>query len=48
MLQVEELDIDRNAVQRFESGKRVMIDIDLKVIVKVLEWHSVFFSKNAY
>ena len=30
------LDIDKNAVQRIESGKRFVTDIELKVIAKVL------------
>lgn len=36
MLQVEGLDLDKNAVQRIESGKRFVTDIELKVIAKVL------------
>ena len=30
------LDIDKNAVQRIESGKRFVTDIELKVIAEVL------------
>lgn len=37
MLQMAGLDIDKNAVQRIESGKRFVTDIELKVIAKVLE-----------
>ncbi len=37
MLQVEGLDLDKNAVQRIESGKRFVTDIELKVIAKVLK-----------
>lgn len=37
MLQIEGLDIDKNAVQRIESGKRFVTDIELKVIAKVLK-----------
>lgn len=37
MLQVEGLDLDKNAVQRIESGKRFVTDIELKVITKVLK-----------
>ena len=37
MLQMAGLDLDRNVVQRIESGKRFLTDIELKVIVKVLE-----------
>lgn len=36
MLQMEGLDLDKNAVQRIESGKRFVTDIELKVIAKVL------------
>ena len=36
MLQLEGLDLDKNAVQRIESGKRFVTDIELKVIAKVL------------
>jgi len=34
--QVAGLDLDKNAVQRIESGKRFVTDIELKVIAKVL------------
>ncbi len=37
MLQMAGLDIDKNEVQRIESGKRFVTDIELKVIAKVLE-----------
>ncbi len=36
MLQMCGLDIDKNAVQRIESGKRFVTDIELKVIARVL------------
>ena len=36
MLQLAGLDIDKNAVQRIESGKRFVTDIELKVIAEVL------------
>lgn len=36
MLQMVGLDIDKNAVQRIESGKRFVTDIELKIIAKVL------------
>lgn len=36
MLQVAGLDIDKNAVQRIESGERFVTDIELKVIAQVL------------
>lgn len=36
MLQVEGLDIDKNAVQRIESGKRFVTVIELRVIARVL------------
>lgn len=31
-LQIRGLDIDKNAIQRIESGKRFVTDIDLKAI----------------
>lgn len=36
MLQRAGLDIDKNAVQRIESGKRFVTDIELKIISEVL------------
>ena len=36
MLQVHDLDIDKNAVQRIESGQRFVTDIELKGIAAVL------------
>ena len=36
MLQLAGLDVDKNAVQRIESGERFVTDIELKIISKVL------------
>ena len=36
LLQLEGLDIDKNAVQRVESGQRFVTDIELRVIDRVL------------
>lgn len=36
MLQRAGLDVDKNAIQRMESGSRFITDIELKVIAKVL------------
>jgi transcriptional regulator with XRE-family HTH domain len=36
MLQIAGLDVDKNAVQRIESGNRFVTDIELKVIAEVL------------
>lgn len=36
LLQVAGLDIDKNAVQRIESGKRFVTDIELKALAQVL------------
>ena len=36
MLQVAGLDIDKNAIQRIESGLRFVTDIELKYLSKVL------------
>ena len=35
-LQMNGLDIDKNAIQRIEAGKRFVTDIELIVIAKVL------------
>ena len=35
-LQIEGLDLDKNAVQRIESGQRFVTDIELKTIATVL------------
>ena len=36
LLQLEGLDIDKNAIQRIEDGKRFVTDIELKVLSSVL------------
>ncbi|MCM1266668.1 MAG: helix-turn-helix domain-containing protein [Bacteroidales bacterium] len=36
-LQIAGLDIDKNAVQRIEAGKRFVTDIELKVFSKVFD-----------
>ena len=36
MFQLAGLDIDKNAIQRIESGQRFVTDIELKIIAKVL------------
>lgn len=36
MLQLAGLDVDKNAIQRIEAGKRFVTDIELKIIAKVL------------
>ena len=36
MLQIHGLDLDKNAIQRIESGDRFVTDIELKVIAEVL------------
>lgn len=35
-LQLEGLDLDKNAIQRIECGKRFVTDIELKIFAKVL------------
>jgi len=37
MLQRFGLDVDKNAIQRIESGERFITDIELKMIAEVLE-----------
>lgn len=36
-LQLAGLDVDKNAVQRMESGQRFVTDIELKIIAQVLK-----------
>lgn len=36
MLLLQGLDIDKNAIQRIESGQRFVTDIELKVIARIL------------
>ncbi len=36
MLQIAGLDVDKNAIQRIESGERFITDIELKIISEVL------------
>ena len=36
LLQLAGLDVDKNAVQRIESGQRFVTDIELKVLAQVL------------
>ncbi len=38
-LQLAGLDVDKNAIQKIESGQRFVTDIELKVIAKVLNIH---------
>ncbi len=35
-LQLEGIDLDKNAIQRIENGKRYVTDIELKALSKVL------------
>lgn len=36
LLQIEGLNLDKNAIQRIESGKRFVTDIELRTIAKAL------------
>ena len=36
MLQLEGIDLDKNAIQRIEAGKRYVTDIEVKALAKVL------------
>jgi transcriptional regulator with XRE-family HTH domain len=36
MLQINGLDLDKNAIQRIECGKRFVTDVELKTIAEVL------------
>lgn len=37
LLQLSGLDVDKNAIQRIEAGKRFVTDIELKHLAKVLK-----------
>ena len=37
LLQLSGLDVDKNAIQRIEAGKRFVTDIELKHLAKVLD-----------
>lgn len=37
-LQLNGLDVDKNAIQRIEAGKRFVTDIELIVLADVLKW----------
>lgn len=37
LLQVNGLDLDKNAIQRIECGKRFITDIELKAIAKAMD-----------
>ena len=37
MLQLQGLDLDKNAIQKIESGNRFVTDIELKIIAKIFE-----------
>lgn len=37
MLQMQGLDVDKNAIQRIESGQRFVTDIELRALAKVLD-----------
>ncbi len=37
LLQLAGLDLDKNAVQRIESGQRFVTDIELKILAQVLD-----------
>ena len=38
LLQLEGLDVDKNAIQRIEAGKRFVTDIELVVLMKILNF----------
>ena len=37
LLQLEGIDLDKNAVQRIESGKRFVTDIEIRVFAKIFK-----------
>ena len=48
MLQVAGLDIDKNAIQRIEAGKRFVTDIELTYLAEVLNLsYEILLSKPA-
>ena len=46
LLQLEGLDLDKNAVQRIESGQRFVTDIELSALAKVFGVTADEFLKN--
>lgn len=38
MLQLNGLDVDKNAIQRIEAGKRFVTDIELVALMKILNF----------
>lgn len=36
-LQLRDIDVDKNAVQRIESGERFVTDIELKVLAEIFD-----------
>ncbi len=36
-LQIQGIDVDKNAVQRIESGERFVTDIELRVLAKIFQ-----------
>ena len=48
MLQINGLDLDKNAIQRIESGARFVTDIELKIIAETLNVTSDTLLKKNY
>ncbi len=45
MLQLEGIDLDKNAIQRIESGKRFVTDIELLAFAKIMKTSADFLLK---
>lgn len=47
MLQLQGLDVDKNVIQKIESGQRFVTDIELKTLAKVLNVSSDYLLDNS-
>lgn len=47
MLQINGLDLDKNAIQKIESGKRFVTDIELKSFAKILDTSADWLLENS-
>lgn len=47
MLQLEGIDLDKNAIQRIESGQRFVTDLELKAFAKVFHTTADYLLNNS-
>ena len=48
LLELNGLDLDKNAVQRIESGKRFVTDIELRAFAKIFQVTTDFLLENHF